>query len=153
MVTGGVQGQTRRALYHNAPGKARQVRSARIRAYHGPMSLTDTELEQLRAALLAQRAALDETRAANAEASATVELDQTRVGRLSRMDALQGQAMSQAAGQRREQMRVRIESALRRMDAGEYGDCLCCEEPIAAARLFADPATTLCIRCASASEH
>jgi len=117
------------------------------------MSLTDTELEQLRAALLAQRAALDETRAANAEASSTVELDQTRVGRLSRMDALQGQAMSQAAGQRRQQMLTRIETALRRMDAGEYGYCLRCEAPIAPARLFADPAATLCIRCASASEH
>ncbi|MDZ7662356.1 TraR/DksA family transcriptional regulator [Thiohalophilus sp.] len=117
------------------------------------MSLTDTELEQLRTALLAQRAALDESRAANTEASATVELDQTRVGRLSRMDALQGQAMSRAAGQRRQQMLVRIESALRRMDAGDYGYCLRCEEEIAPARLHADPAATLCIRCASASEQ
>lgn len=116
------------------------------------MSLSDSELEQLRVALLAQRDALDETRDVNAEASSTVELDQTRVGRLSRMDALQGQAMSQAAGQRRQQMRQRIESALHRLEAGDYGYCLRCEEPIAAARLFADPAATLCIRCASDSE-
>lgn len=129
------------------------MRRARIKAYHDAMSLSDSEFEQLRAALEAQRAALDETRAANLEASGTVELDQTRVGRLSRMDALQGQAMSQAAGQRRQQMRLRIESALRCLDAGEYGDCLRCEEAIAPARLFADPAATLCIRCASDSEH
>lgn len=129
------------------------MRRGRNRAYHSPLSLTDSELEQLRAALLAQREALDETREANAEASSTVELDQTRVGRLSRMDALQGQAMCQAAGQRREQMRMRIESAPHRMDAGEYGDCLRCGEPIALARLCADPAATLCIRCASTSEQ
>lgn len=117
------------------------------------MSLTENELEQLRAALLAQRAALDETSDANAEASSTVELDQTRMGRLSRMDALQGQAMSNAAGQRRQQALLRIDSALRRMDTGDYGYCLRCEEDIARARLFADPAATLCICCASADEQ
>lgn len=83
----------------------------------------------------------------------TVELDQTRTGRLSRMDALAAQQMA-AAGQRRaEQQRQRLLAALRRLEEDEYGLCLDCDEAIADGRLNADPAATLCIRCASAREQ
>ena len=115
------------------------------------MSLTDSEIAELRALLLARRDALLET--AGGEAEAPVELDQSRVGRLSRMDALQGQAMSQAAGQRREQELARIAAALRRIESGSYGLCLRCDEDIAPARLRIDPAATLCIGCASKAEQ
>lgn len=87
---------------------------------------------------------------AGAEAAQPVELDQARVGRLSRMDALQGQAMSQEACRRREQELVRISKALKRLELGEYGECLNCGEDIAIGRLEIDPAATLCIRCAEA---
>jgi len=83
------------------------------------------------------------------EAVSTVELDQTRVGRLSRMDALQGQAMSKATQQRRQTELQRIATALRRIESGDYGYCLECDEEIAPARLEIDPAATLCINCAS----
>jgi len=86
------------------------------------------------------------------ESSATVELDQTRQGRLSRMDALQGQAMAKAAEQRRAQQIRRLKGALTRLERGEFGECLECGEPIAEARLEADPATTLCLDCASERE-
>ena len=82
------------------------------------------------------------------EASKPVELDQTRVGRLSRMDALQGQAMSLESRRRREQELVRIAKALKRIELGEYGECLNCGEDIAIGRLEVDPAATLCIACA-----
>lgn len=82
------------------------------------------------------------------KAAQPVELDQSRVGRLSRMDALQGQAMSQEASRRREQELVRIAKALKRLDAEEYGECLNCGEEIAMGRLDIDPAATLCIHCA-----
>lgn len=92
--------------------------------------------------------------AATSQAAAeTVELDQTRVGRLSRIDALQGQAMAQET-ERRHQLEIkRIAAALIRIDAGEYGECIECLEPINIKRLEVKPATTLCIRCASASEN
>lgn len=83
------------------------------------------------------------------EASSTVELDQTRVGRISRIDALAQQAMSQETNRRRKLELDRIASALARIDAEEYGWCLKCGEAIAAARLDADPSATLCISCAS----
>lgn len=108
----------------------------------------ETNLETFRALLLAQRKALLDTRSTRDEAGSTVELDQTRTGRLSRMDALQGQAMAKAAQQRAELQLKRIDAALRRLDEGSYGDCLQCEEPIDPRRLRADPATPLCLACA-----
>lgn len=102
--------------------------------------------------LVLQRQLLDLEETGNA-AGKTVELDQARVGRLSRMDALQGQAMSQAMNRRRKIELQKIAAALQRIEAGEYGYCLTCEEPIARARLEHDPAATLCIGCASAVEQ
>lgn len=77
-----------------------------------------------------------------------VELDQTRVGRLSRMDALQNQAMAQETERRRRQEMVLIDEALSRLANGTYGDCLECDEPIAEKRLAFDPSARLCIDCA-----
>ncbi len=88
-----------------------------------------------------------------AQAAATVELDQTRVGRLSRMDALQGQAMS-VEGERRRQLELRrIDAALLRIEQDEYGDCLECGEPINPKRLQLDPSTPYCIDCAEQKER
>lgn len=117
------------------------------------MTLTDDEIAALRASLLSRRDALLQVAGTNAEAGATVTLDQSRVGRLSRMDALQGQAMASATGVRRRQELARIDAALRRMDAGDYGVCAGCGEPIRPGRLHADPAATRCIACASAAER
>lgn len=83
------------------------------------------------------------------EAAAVVELDQTRVGRLSRMDALQGQAMSQERIRRRELQQKRIAAALARIDRDDYGYCAECGEEIAFERLKFDPTATLCINCAN----
>lgn len=80
-----------------------------------------------------------------------VELDQARVGRLSRMDAMQGQAMAQEAARRRQRSLESIGGALRRMDAGEYGYCFSCGEEIDPRRLQADPTHTRCIVCAEAA--
>lgn len=88
----------------------------------------------------------------NASAADVVELDQTRLGRLSRMDAMQGQAISKDIQRRRKADIVRIEAALERLANYEFGDCLRCDEPIANERLAFDPASTLCIECAKAKE-
>ncbi len=77
-----------------------------------------------------------------------VELDQTRVGRLSRMDALQHQAMAQETERRRQQELTRIDAALVRLRNGSYGDCVECGEPIANKRLDLDPSVLYCIACA-----
>ncbi len=79
---------------------------------------------------------------------AAVELDPTKVGRLSRMNALQMQAMSAALEGRRQQDLKKIDAALERLDEGEYGHCLKCGEAIAPGRLESDPAAPLCAACA-----
>jgi RNA polymerase-binding transcription factor DksA len=45
-----------------------------------------------------------------------------------------------------------VNQALARLDAGEYGECTSCGEPIADARLKALPYATLCIQCAEEAE-
>ena len=87
------------------------------------------------------------------EAADTVELDQARLGRLSRMDALQSQAMSQETNRRRGVELKKIAAALVRLQEGEYGYCITCGEQIAIKRLEVDPAAPLCIDCANRSEQ
>jgi DnaK suppressor protein len=84
----------------------------------------------------------------HSEDSKPVELDQTRVGRLSRMDALQNQAMARETERRRQQELSRIDAAMERLRNGSYGECLECGEPIAEKRLNLDPSVLLCIECA-----
>ncbi len=81
-------------------------------------------------------------------ARAPVELDQSRVGRLSRMDAIQDQAMALEVARRRDIELARIDAALLRLDNGEYGECLSCGEDIAPKWLELDPANPVCIDCA-----
>ena len=85
--------------------------------------------------------------------SETVELDQTRVGRLSRMDAMQEQAMSVERKRRHDLGLKKIASALQRINDDDYGYCLHCGEDIAIKRLELDPSATLCIDCANKAEQ
>lgn len=100
-----------------------------------------------RTALTTRLTALDAEDAAGLDGQKTVTLDQQAVGRLSRMDALQNQAMAQAQARRRQAERQRIAAALQRLDAGEYGYCTDCGEEIAPARLASDPAIPRCLDC------
>ena len=98
--------------------------------------------------LLARRAALEAELRLDEEGRKPVTLDQESVGRLSRMDAMQVQAMAQAVERRRQAEKARIDAALQRIDAGEFGYCLQCGEDIAPARLDHDPSVARCIGCA-----
>ena len=103
--------------------------------------------DAIRANLIARLDDLAADDAATKGARAVVALDQQAVGRLSRMDALQNQAMAEAQSRRRQAERQRVQAALRRLDDGEYGFCLTCGEEIAAKRLALDPALALCADC------
>ena len=106
----------------------------------------------IRARLLELRRQLTELEATGHAAAQTVELDQTRVGRLSRMDALQSQAMSQASNNRRAAELVAIEAALQRLEQGQYGECIDCGELINPRRLELNPVVRRCVACAAEIE-
>jgi DnaK suppressor protein len=83
-----------------------------------------------------------------ADSAKPVALDQNSVGRLSRMDAMQGQAMAQASANLQRQRLSQIEAALQRVDDGDYGRCLECDDYIAQERLIVDLTADYCIACA-----
>ncbi len=106
----------------------------------------------MRERLLEIRKELEDLAETSDESAAVVELDQTKVGRLSRMDAMQAQAMAKASGERREVMLRGIDAALRRIEDGTFGLCCDCEEPINPKRLEFDPTVLRCVDCASKFE-
>lgn len=77
-----------------------------------------------------------------------VVLDQQSVGRLSRMDALQGQAMAQAMQSRRDGRTRAIEATLERLSGDDFGWCEDCGEYIGTKRLDLDPTILRCVECA-----
>lgn len=99
--------------------------------------------------LEARLAELGELIRSGAENRTDTELDQQRIGRLSRMDAMQQQAMEDETHRRREREFEKTKAALGRIEEGDYGYCSACDEPIAAKRLENDPAAMMCIDCAS----
>jgi DnaK suppressor protein len=109
--------------------------------------MNEGEIEQIRKKLLYLRSELQEMEEASRETGKTVELDQARVGRLSRMDAMQAQQMSLEVARRRQQQVSKIEGALRRIEAGEFGYCYVCGEEIDVRRLSVDPTNTRCMEC------
>ena len=98
--------------------------------------------------LLALKTALTGIGKSSDEATDIVTLDQSCVGRLSRMDAMQSQAMIVDGKRRRALQLHRIDAALKRIEEDDFGYCLSCGEEISVRRLEFDPATPVCIDCA-----
>jgi DnaK suppressor protein len=117
------------------------------------MGDTGIDIGAVRTRLIEQREALLDVAESSREAAQTVHLDQTRLGRVTRMDAMQAQAMAKESERRRLLALQRIESALQRIEDGDYGYCVACGEPIMASRLEVDPVAPLCIDCASKAEQ
>lgn len=98
---------------------------------------------RLQAELAEVMAALIDTE----QTAATVMLDQSAVGRVSRGDALQQQAMAKDRQQRLDLRRRKLEAALNRVAADQYGLCCQCEAILEPARLESDPAAVFCVDC------
>ena len=109
--------------------------------------MNETEIEQIRQKLLLMRSELKELEEMFRETSKPVELDQSSVGRLSRMDAMQAQQMALETARRRQHELAKLEGALRRIESGEYGYCLVCGEEIDVRRLSVAPTSTRCVTC------
>ena len=109
--------------------------------------MEEADLKKFRMDLLRLKTELQDLEESAKDAAKPVELDQSSVGRLSRIDAMQAQQMAQETDRRRQQQFVKIEAALRRIESSDYGSCYACGEEIDIRRLAADPTITRCIKC------
>jgi DnaK suppressor protein len=111
--------------------------------------LSEEQLRHFEHCLLNEQAEMLGVAGLVEDSAETVNLDQTAIGRLSRMDAMQQQAMAVASQQRQSERLLMIKSALERIDDGEYGECLECLISIPIGRLEIDPSAEYCINCAN----
>ena len=114
-------------------------------------AMTKDQISKFKQTLLTQRDELQELEQEFSKSASTVVLDQSSVGRLSRMDAMQAQQMALETARRRQLQAQKIEGALRRIESGDFGYCYICEEEIDNRRLQADPSNTRCLKCAEGS--
>ena len=116
------------------------------------MNDQEHNLEFFKQRLIALRQELMTVDQIGTEAAQPVELDQTRTGRLTRMDAMQAQAISIASKNRRQAQLKQVAAALERIAKNDYGWCVDCGEYIDAKRLEFDPTALFCIACAEKAE-
>ena len=112
------------------------------------MSLPEKEKILIQNAILKQINEIDLSLSQVGE-TATVDLDQSRMGRLSRVDAIFRQEM---ALQQRENMKNRkgdLQQALFQLkrNSDSFGFCIDCEDLISIPRLVANPSAKRCIEC------
>ncbi|MEM1203722.1 MAG: TraR/DksA family transcriptional regulator [Acidobacteriota bacterium] len=108
--------------------------------------LTPEQLDHFRRRLLEAKASAQELLGQGA-AEGKVEASGQTIGRLTRMDALQVQAMAQMS---RHQLDIRlrqVEASLAQWDAGRYGICRSCHDPIGIQRLEILPEAPFCMAC------
>lgn len=111
--------------------------------------LTPDQIAELGAVLERQLARLERSMRATDQALEPLKLDQSAVGRLSRIDSLQNQGLTRNL-QERERVRLsQIQGALRRMEAGTYGRCVACDGEIPFERLYVFPETPTCAACSA----
>jgi DnaK suppressor protein len=108
------------------------------------------KVEKYRERLMEELSALTSDLTESTHGTQTVELDQTSVGRLSRMDAMQQQAMAKGLYGRLKIRRLRILAAIDRLDAGKFGLCCECGIEIEPERLNVDATCLFCVACAEA---
>jgi DnaK suppressor protein len=109
--------------------------------------LTTEQLTGLREELERQLRRLQRSMKTTERAAKPVQLDQTAVGRLSRMDAIQNQHLTKNLQKREEARLGALTEALARLEAGRYGVCSACGEAISFDRLFVVPEAGDCGKC------
>ena len=115
--------------------------------------LNSAQARELASDLEALKRDLAEQVASSERFARPVKLDQTAVGRVSRVDAMQGQAMAKATRQGAKLRLAQCNAALEAIRAGDYGFCRKCDEPIGFPRLKAKPESPFCLACQQATER
>lgn len=120
--------------------------------------LTEKQLKSFNRSLIELREELLMLLEISAEAGDPVELDQTKVGRLSRMDAIQQQEMSNACRTGYQKRLKDVQHALLNIEQSnsgscEYGWCEHCGDSIDIRRLDVKPESKFCVSCQEATEQ
>jgi len=116
-------------------------------------ALSKTRMGKFQQQLIVLQAQLSAQYESRRPASDTVVLDQSKVGRLSRMDALQQQNMAQSTLRNVESRLRRVNRALAKVESGDFGYCDECGEVIELARLEVQPEAPCCFACQSQQEY
>lgn len=110
--------------------------------------MTEDELIYFRDRLATIKRELEESLAQIDPAKESITPD-SAIGRLTRMEAIQAQSMTDE-GRRRQEARLRqVEVALERIERGLYGRCTTCGSEIPKGRLEIMPESRLCMTCAA----
>ncbi|MFK7865227.1 MAG: TraR/DksA family transcriptional regulator [Pseudohongiellaceae bacterium] len=115
--------------------------------------LSGQEIQSLKDTLLNLRCELTEQLEISEASSKAVELDQTAVGRVSRMDAMQQQSMALSTRRKANTKLVKVDLALAAIANSTYGWCRNCDESIGYGRLKIQPESSLCLVCQSMSDQ
>lgn len=110
--------------------------------------LTPSQRDELAGLLDRELAKLERSMRMTDEAARPVELDQSAVGRLSRMDSIQNQGLTRNLQERERAKLGLIAAALRRLDEGSYGACSECGTELPFERLLVFPEAPTCAGCA-----
>ncbi|MBW3554984.1 MAG: TraR/DksA C4-type zinc finger protein [Gemmatimonadetes bacterium] len=109
--------------------------------------LTREQVATLTADLDRELRKLERSMRTTEEALRPVKLDQTAVGRLSRIDSLQNQGLTRNLQEREQAKLGQIVAAVQRVEAGTYGTCVECGGAIRFERLEVFPETPTCAAC------
>lgn len=119
---------------------------------HDDVQITDGELDRFRRVLEEKRLAI--VQSAQASLEQDMQLDTNEMPDevdLASSEYIQSFALRLRGRERN--FLDKIETALKKIDEGEFGVCEDCGEPIGLKRLEARPETTLCIRCKEDQER
>lgn len=116
-------------------------------------NLSQEQKASLKNTLLAHQKELSEQLKLSAQAAAIVTLDQTAVGRVSRIDALQQQSMAISTRSKVKLTLHKVAIALQALTSEHYGYCKQCGENIPFKRLEIQPEAQLCLACQSKTDQ
>ncbi|MFT4815857.1 MAG: DnaK suppressor protein [Pseudohongiellaceae bacterium] len=115
--------------------------------------LTPKQTQELRSLLQANKTKLEQQLLDAESATGVVTLDQSTVGRVSRVDAMQQQSMAVSTRAKAESTLRKVLIALKRIDREDFGYCGQCDEPIQFNRLKVQPQASHCLKCQDQLDH
>ena len=108
--------------------------------------MTAKEIEKFRILLSGTMDELHESIKYLTEASKPIE-PSCALGRLTRMEAIGEKGVNEAILLKSKARLIRLENAMSRIEAGNYGICVKCKKEIPIGRLEAVPEALICVNC------